>query len=42
MTKATLIWGLAYNFRGLVHDHHGEKQPGMMHDAGAVVESFTS
>lgn len=30
MTKAicrikAFNWGLAYGFRGLVHDHHGEK-----------------
>lgn len=34
MTKTTLMkaftWELSYGFRGLVHDHHNEKQTGMV------------
>ena len=28
MKKKAFIWGLAYSFRGLVHDHHGREHSG--------------
>lgn len=34
-------WGLAYIFRGLVHDHHGREQ-GSMDRAGELTESLHS
>ena len=46
MIKATyninaFMWGLAYCFRGLVHDHHSAEPSDRDRDgAGAVAESF--
>jgi hypothetical protein len=30
LQKKTFDWGLPYSSRGLVHDHHGRKQTGMV------------
>jgi hypothetical protein len=45
MTRATLtkgIWGLAYNFRGLVHDHHGRMEEADRHGAGDMVTAHVT